>query len=53
VNLRCGVKIFATLASKDKTIASNDHGAARYWSVLRAGPKVEEIKELTKKNLPV
>ena len=57
VNLRCGVKIFATLVAKDKTVASsngNEHrGAARYWSVLRTGSKhhLDDIKALTKKHV--
>ncbi len=57
VNLRCGVKIFATLVAKDRTVASsngNEHrGAARYWSVLRTGSKhhLDDIKALTKKHV--
>jgi soluble lytic murein transglycosylase-like protein len=55
VNLRCGVKIFATLVSRDKTIASGNHGAAAYWSTLRPGHKhhLEEIKTRIKRNVPV
>ena len=57
VNLRCGVKIFATLVAKDRTVASsNSHehrGAARYWSVLRTGANhhLDDIKALTKKHV--
>ena len=57
VNLRCGVKIFATLVAKYRTVASsngNEHrGAARYWSVLRTGSKhhLDDIKALTKKHV--
>ena len=56
VNLRCGVKILATLVAKDKTVArsngSEHSGAARYWSVLRTGSKhhLDAIKALTKKH---
>jgi hypothetical protein len=56
VNLRCGVKIFATLVSKYKTITdSSYHGAAKYWATLRPGHKntLEEIKTRVKKNVPV
>ena len=53
VNLRCGVQIFATLAAKDGLIASSAggkyRGAARYWSVLREGHKIDQIRALTKK----
>jgi hypothetical protein len=54
VNLRCGVKIMARLVSKDAVIASSEgnrhKGAARYWSVLRAGPRhhLDEIRERAK-----
>jgi hypothetical protein len=52
VNLRCGVKIMAKLVSKDGTVASSaagkHRGAARYWSVLRAGHHVDEIRALVK-----
>jgi Transglycosylase SLT domain len=55
MNLRCGVKIFATLLARDRTVASSSHGyhrgAAAYWSVLRAGHKVDQIIALTKKNV--
>jgi hypothetical protein len=51
VNLRCAVKIMAKLASKDATVASsfgNQHkGAARYWSVLRTGHHIDEIRAMT------
>jgi hypothetical protein len=48
VNLRCGVKIMSTLVAKDGVVASSDsgrhRGGARYWSVLRAGHHIEEIR---------
>jgi hypothetical protein len=55
LNLTWGVAILAKLLDKDKTVASGHNGAtakggARYWSVLRAGHKIEDIKALTKKN---
>jgi transglycosylase-like protein with SLT domain len=56
VNLRCGVKILATLLTRDKVVAASagtqHHGGARYWSVLRPGPKhhLEEIKSLVRKH---
>lgn len=59
VNLRCGVKIFATLVSKHKIIASGTKGAAAYWSTLRPGHKQDntetlpEIKRRVKENVPV
>lgn len=55
VNLRCGVKIMARLVSKDGVVASGtkkqSRGAARYWSVLRTGAKLDQIKARTKKHL--
>jgi hypothetical protein len=55
VNLRCGVKIFTTLVVQDRTVASSasgiHRGAARYWSVLRPGQKVDQILALTKKHV--
>jgi len=50
VNIRCGVVILTKLVSDDRTVeGSNDgrfKGAARYWSVIRSGPKhhLSEIK---------
>jgi transglycosylase-like protein with SLT domain len=50
VNLRCGVKIMATLVAKDGVVAATvdgkHRGGARYWSVLRAGGRhhLEEIR---------
>lgn len=48
VNLRCGVKIMSTLVAKDGVVASSDggkhRGGARYWSVLRAGHHIDEIR---------
>lgn len=55
VNLRCAVIIFATLVERDKTVANSAsgkfRGAARYWSTLRAGSKLDQIVALTKKNV--
>ena len=52
VNLRCGVKIMSTLVVKDSVVASSDggrhRGGARYWSVLRAGHHVDEIRNAAK-----
>ena len=49
VNLRCGVKIMSTLVAKDHVVAASDrgkhHGGARYWSVLRGGHHVDEIRK--------
>jgi hypothetical protein len=54
VNLEWGVTIFAHWLSKDGVVASgsgnSSRGAAQYWSVLRAGHKIDLIKALTKKN---
>lgn len=56
VNLRCGVKILASLLTQDRMVAfsnGNSHrGGARYWSVLRPGLKhhLEEIKALLRQN---
>ena len=60
VNIRCGLVIMAHVVEKDGVVAgeftdAQQHkkykGAARYWSVLREGPKhhLNEIKTLTKK----
>lgn len=55
LNLEWGVTIFAHLLARDGIVASgtgnNSRGAARYWSVLRAGHKIDLIKALTKKNV--
>ncbi|HEX6371320.1 MAG TPA: transglycosylase SLT domain-containing protein [Longimicrobium sp.] len=55
VNLRCAVKIMARLVAKDRVVASGakkqSRGAARYWSVLREGHKVDQIKALTRTHL--
>ena len=56
INLEWGVTIFAKLLARDGVVASgssisNARGAARYWSVLWAGHKIDEIKTLTKKNV--
>lgn len=55
VNLRCGVKIFATLVAKDNIIAASSagshRGAARYWSVLRAGHHLDEIRAWSKQHV--
>lgn len=52
VNIRCGVKIMATLVAKDSTVATSvggkHRGAARYWSVLRTGHHVDDIKIMAK-----
>jgi hypothetical protein len=58
LNLGWGVTIFAHLIAQDSVVASGSgkpgdaaKGAARYWSVLRAGHKIDLIKALTKKNV--
>ena len=55
LNLGWGVTIFARLLKRDGIVASGtgsaSRGAARYWSVLRAGHKIDLIKDLTKKNV--
>jgi len=55
LNLEWGVTIFARLLKRDGIVArgggDNSRGAARYWSVLRAGHKIDLIKDLTKKNV--
>jgi len=52
VNLRCGVQIMSTLVAKDGVVASSDQkkhrGGARYWSVLRAGRKIDDIRNAAK-----
>ena len=54
VNLRCGVKILSGLVAKDgvvaATVAGKHRGAARYWSVLRAGDRhhLEEIRRMVR-----
>jgi hypothetical protein len=49
VNLRCGVKIMSTLVARDGIVASSDggkhRGGARYWSVLRVGHHIDEIRD--------
>lgn len=50
-NLEMGAKILAHWIEKDGCITSeNNHGGARYWSVLRYGPKhrLAQIKAITK-----
>jgi Transglycosylase SLT domain len=44
INIRCGVVILTKLISADRTVAGSSNGglfkgAARYWSVIRGGPK--------------
>jgi hypothetical protein len=59
VNLRCGMKIMAKLVSRDGIVASSagsrHRGAARYWSVLRAGHghHLDEIKAMVKAQLGI
>jgi len=54
LNLSWGVTIFARLVAEDEVVASGastaSRGAARYWSTLRAGHKVELIRSITKLN---
>lgn len=54
LNLGWGITILAYWLNKDGVVASgsgtSSRGGARYWSVLRAGHKLELIKALTKKN---
>lgn len=53
VNLRCGVKIIAKLVAHDKVVESNSGkkfgGASRYWSVIRQGHHLEDIKRAVRK----
>jgi hypothetical protein len=58
LNLGWAVTIFAHLLARDAVVASGSgkpgdaaRGAARYWSVLRAGHKIDLIRALTKKNV--
>jgi hypothetical protein len=55
LNLAWGVPIFAALLARDHVVATGagaaSRGAARYWSVLRAGHKIDLIKALTKENV--
>ncbi|HEU4885972.1 MAG TPA: transglycosylase SLT domain-containing protein, partial [Longimicrobium sp.] len=55
VNLRCAVKIMAKLVKKDGVVArgakKQSRGAARYWSVLREGHHVDEIKARVRQQL--
>jgi hypothetical protein len=52
VNLRCGVKIMSTLVAKDGVVASSNggkhRGGARYWSVLRPGHHIDDIRNAAK-----
>jgi hypothetical protein len=55
LNLDWAITIFARLLKRDGVVATSNgnahRGAARYWSVLRAGHKIDLIKALTKKNV--
>jgi hypothetical protein len=55
VNLRCGTRIMARLVARDAVVArgtgKHSRGTARYWSVLRQGHHVEEIRTRTKLQL--
>jgi len=55
INIRCAVIILSTLVSQDKVIASGSgktsRGGARYWSVLREGHHITEIKNLVKQSI--
>lgn len=55
VNIRCGLKIFAHWLAKDQVVTrgtgKQSRGAARYWSVMREGHHVEEIKAHVKKSV--
>jgi hypothetical protein len=48
VNLRCGVKILAKLVADNRVVERSEgkkySGAARYWSVMRQGHHLEDIK---------
>jgi hypothetical protein len=48
VNLRCGVKIMSALVARDGIVASSEggthRGGGRYWSVLRVGHHIDEIR---------
>jgi hypothetical protein len=52
VNLRCGVKIMSNLVAKHGVVASSNgsqhRGGAAYWSVLRAGHKIDDIRKAAK-----
>ena len=48
VNIRCGMIILAYWLERDGVVALNDLGGARYWSVLRKGHHIEEIREYVK-----
>lgn len=55
INLEWAVEIFAYWLVKDGVVATGastrSRGAARYWSVMRAGHKVDQIKALTEMNV--
>ncbi|HEY3899129.1 MAG TPA: transglycosylase SLT domain-containing protein [Chthoniobacter sp.] len=57
INLEWAVQILARLLSRDKVVASSANGKYRggagYWSVLRAGHKVDQIISLVRQNVPV
>ena len=52
VNLRCAVTILATLVSQNKVVEYSSGkkfgGASRYWSVIRQGHHVDEIRARVK-----
>lgn len=53
INLRCGVKILSQLVSHDKVVEFSSGkkfgGASRYWSVIRQGHHLEDIKSAVRK----
>jgi hypothetical protein len=57
INLDWAVQILAHLLARDKVVASSANGkyrgGAAYWSVLRAGHKVDQIIALVRQNVPV
>jgi hypothetical protein len=57
INLEWSVQILAHLLARDKVVASSTNGkfrgGAAYWSVLRAGHKIDQIIALVKANVPV
>ncbi|MGC2697161.1 MAG: transglycosylase SLT domain-containing protein [Candidatus Angelobacter sp.] len=52
VNIRCGVRIFSVLVSRDAVIASgtgsSSRGAAKYWSTLRTDGHLSEIQRIVR-----
>lgn len=47
-NLQCGVGLMKFFIDKDGLIAKDKIGIARYWSVMRPGHHIDEIKASTR-----